>query len=125
VGSVELREACKHAQQEQSSVPYPRGLGHGNGRSSSILVQRAVNTRTTRLLEDGKLRDDRRGVQHSITVNAAPKLGYFTISPFFNYTEKWYDKQIDRNYSSADDTLYTQDVKAVKAKSFPGPEHCF
>ncbi|MBX2990875.1 MAG: LPS-assembly protein LptD [Bacteroidetes bacterium] len=36
--------------------------------------------------------EERRGVQHNVTINASPKLGYFTITPFFNYTEKWYEK---------------------------------
>ncbi|MBI5472431.1 MAG: LPS-assembly protein LptD [Ignavibacteriae bacterium] len=41
--------------------------------------------------------DERRGIQHLVSFNAAPKLGYFTITPFFNYTEKWYDKSIRRD----------------------------
>ncbi len=41
--------------------------------------------------------DDRRGIQHVVTTNASPKLGYFTISPFFNYTEKWYDRRVERS----------------------------
>ncbi len=69
--------------------------------------------------------DERRGVQHSIAVNASPKLGYFTVSPFFNYTEKWYDKSIRRSLQTtitgpdtARDTVYSfldQDVKGFKA----------
>jgi lipopolysaccharide assembly outer membrane protein LptD (OstA) len=76
-----------------------------------------LNTRTTTRLDSAGTtsRDERRGVQHTITVNASPKLGYFTVSPFFNYTEKWYDKQIERDYNPADSTLTTRDVKAVKA----------
>lgn len=41
--------------------------------------------------------ESRRGIQHSIPVSVSPKLGYFTIAPFFNYTEKWYDHSIRRN----------------------------
>lgn len=39
----------------------------------------------------------RRGAQHSVTVNASPKVGYFTVTPFFNYTEKWYDRSIRKS----------------------------
>jgi lipopolysaccharide assembly outer membrane protein LptD (OstA) len=33
----------------------------------------------------------REGINHSLSFNAAPKAGYFTISPYFSYNEKWYD----------------------------------
>lgn len=69
--------------------------------------------------------DERRGVLHSLAVNASPKMGYFTISPFFNYTEKWYDKSTRRTLATtisgpdtARDTVYSirdEDVKAFKA----------
>jgi lipopolysaccharide assembly outer membrane protein LptD (OstA) len=54
--------------------------------------------------------EERRGVQHNIAVNASPKLGYFTISPFFNYTEKWYDKSIRRSLLRVDTTYQIEDV---------------
>ena len=37
---------------------------------------------------------NRQGINHSLSFNAAPKAGYFTISPYFNYNEKWYDKSL-------------------------------
>ncbi len=30
------------------------------------------------------------GINHNIVVNMAPKLGHFTVTPSFNYNEKWY-----------------------------------
>ncbi len=41
--------------------------------------------------------DERRGILHSIPITAAPKVGYFTVAPLFNYTEKWYDHSIRRS----------------------------
>jgi lipopolysaccharide assembly outer membrane protein LptD (OstA) len=35
------------------------------------------------------------GIKHALTINASPKIGYFTITPSFNYTEKWYPKHIE------------------------------
>lgn len=35
---------------------------------------------------------NRQGINHNLSFNAAPKAGYFTIAPSFNYNEKWYDK---------------------------------
>ena len=74
-----------------------------------------LNTRTTTNWVTHTQIDERRGVQHTITANATPKVGYVTVAPFFNYTEKWYDKQIDRTFNPIDSTLVTNDVKAIKA----------
>ncbi len=53
--------------------------------------------------------DERRGVQHALAVNASPKLGYFTITPFFNYTEKWYDRSIRRSLVQSIRKVVTKD----------------
>jgi lipopolysaccharide assembly outer membrane protein LptD (OstA) len=34
------------------------------------------------------------GFKHDISVSASPKIGYFSVSPNVNYTEKWYNKRI-------------------------------
>ncbi|MCL4550761.1 MAG: LPS-assembly protein LptD [Bacteroidetes bacterium] len=47
----------------------------------------------------------RGGFQHTITVNASPKIGYFSISPNINYIEKWYNKRSkieDATYETVD-----------------------
>jgi lipopolysaccharide assembly outer membrane protein LptD (OstA) len=36
----------------------------------------------------------RQGITHNLSFNAAPKAGYFTISPYFSYNEKWYDQSL-------------------------------
>jgi lipopolysaccharide assembly outer membrane protein LptD (OstA) len=74
-----------------------------------------LNTRTTTNWVSYKQVDERRGVQHSITANASPKAGYVTLSPFFNYTEKWYDKRIDRAYNMQDSSVTTMDERAITA----------
>jgi lipopolysaccharide assembly outer membrane protein LptD (OstA) len=75
-----------------------------------------LNVRNKLLRPDSTLSiDERRGIQHAIAINASPKLSYFTITPFFNYTEKWYDKQIDRSFNQIDSSITTKDVKVVKA----------
>lgn len=35
------------------------------------------------------------GINHNVTVNMAPKLGYFTLTPSINYNEKWYTKHLE------------------------------
>jgi lipopolysaccharide assembly outer membrane protein LptD (OstA) len=59
--------------------------------------------------------DNRRGLQHSFVLNMSPKLGYVTLTPFFNYTEKWYDKQTDISVDPATNNALTHDVHSVKA----------
>lgn len=34
------------------------------------------------------------GAVHNISISASPKIGYFSIAPSFNYTEKWYNKRL-------------------------------
>lgn len=38
----------------------------------------------------------RGGIQHNLSINASPKIGYFSITPRINYTEKWYNKRIKK-----------------------------
>lgn len=44
---------------------------------------------------DGQL-NIRAGVQHNASVKASPKVGYFSFTPSINYSEKWYNKKIER-----------------------------
>ncbi len=52
--------------------------------------------KNTRNKTDGDLKI-RGGLQHNLSISASPKLGYFSISPRITYTEKWYNKQINRD----------------------------
>jgi lipopolysaccharide assembly outer membrane protein LptD (OstA) len=74
-----------------------------------------LNRRLVYKLTDGTDIDERRGIQHSVTFNASPKLGYFTVTPFFNYTERWYDKSIFKRVDRLTNQVITDDVKAIKA----------
>lgn len=38
---------------------------------------------------------NRQGISHNVSLTAAPKAGYFTVSPYFNYNERWYDKSLE------------------------------
>ena len=57
------------------------------------------------------------GILHTINGGLSPKLGHISISPNFNYQEKWYDKSIeiiDHGLdSSGNDSLETKDVKGL------------
>ncbi|MGA9116757.1 MAG: putative LPS assembly protein LptD [Bacteroidota bacterium] len=75
-----------------------------------------LNSRNKTLGPDGDFRrEDRRGVNHLVTVNASPRLGHVTVTPFFNYTEKWYDRSIRREFKAADSTVAETELRAIKA----------
>lgn len=54
-------------------------------------------------------RDERAGVNHQVTITASPKAGHFTIAPFISYSEKWYNKSIER------DSLGERDISGFRA----------
>jgi lipopolysaccharide assembly outer membrane protein LptD (OstA) len=122
-GGVELSEILPSISFSHS-MSYPFRSSKSNEGSSKLQWYELIgvsyggqflNTRTTTNWVTYKQVDERRGVQHTISVNASPKAGYVTLSPFFNYTEKWYDKRIDRAYDLQDSSLTTDNVKSLSA----------
>ncbi len=53
----------------------------------------------------------RGGIQHVVNVNASPKIGYFNITPFVRYQERWYNKRIEKFQSG--DSVVTNDIKEI------------
>jgi lipopolysaccharide assembly outer membrane protein LptD (OstA) len=66
----------------------------------------------------GGVLDERLGLQHSITSDLSPKIGYFTVSPRVRLDSKWYNEQIEQfvvpSYSGGD-SVVTQDKKQLSA----------
>jgi lipopolysaccharide assembly outer membrane protein LptD (OstA) len=66
---------------------------------------------------DGQL-SIRGGINHNASILLSPKIGYFNITPRFNYVEQWYNKKIER-YSiltnKGEDSIVTKDVKDLNA----------
>ncbi len=62
--------------------------------------------------------DERLGLQHSITSDMSPKIGYFSISPRIRFDSKWYNEQIEQ-YSIASstgkDSIVTNEIKELSA----------
>jgi len=71
--------------------------------------------KTVSSLTGEETKEDRRGIQHSIPINASSKLGYFNLTPFFNYAEKWYDRSIRKEFNPADSTVTTTELKEFNA----------
>ncbi|MBN1302286.1 MAG: LPS-assembly protein LptD [Melioribacteraceae bacterium] len=82
----------------------------------------AFTTTVDSVTESGYNKEIRGGIQHNVTVNASPKIGYFSFSPSINYVEKWYDKRTKREYieRALNDgtTTYDMEEKDIKEISF-------
>jgi len=83
------------------------------GVSYSMDMQNQINTKQNKLLSSSLIKNWQNGVKHSIPVNTSLKaLKYITISPSFNYSERWYTQQIRKKYNETTrqievtDTLY-------------------
>jgi lipopolysaccharide assembly outer membrane protein LptD (OstA) len=60
--------------------------------------------------------DIRAGLQHSISADLSPKIGYLTFAPKFRFDSKWYNEQIERLVvlaADGTDSLVTNDVKEI------------
>ena len=58
------------------------------------------------------------GLQHSVTSDMSPKIGYFTLSPRVRLDSKWYNEQIERfavTSSTGSDSIVTNDIKELSA----------
>ncbi|HEX9007514.1 MAG TPA: putative LPS assembly protein LptD [Bacteroidota bacterium] len=76
------------------------------------------NQRTKIAIDTAHFRQDQRwGVLHQFTVNASPKAGYITISPFFDYTSKWYDRSVAEAVN-ASRSLVSTDLRGFKTVNY-------
>ena len=62
--------------------------------------------------------DERLGLQHSVTSDMSPKIGYFTVSPRVRLDSKWYNEQIEQfvvSSSTGSDSVVTNEIKKLDA----------
>ena len=92
------------------------GLGYSG---QFINDDNKTKTADTVTYPDGFVHYNRQGISHSFTLNASPKAGYFTVSPFFNYNERWYDKSVTvDSVNRATDAPVLKDVNGFEAVRF-------
>jgi len=77
-----------------------------------------TNNRTKTKLADGYRIEEHRGILHTLPVNFALKVGYFNFTPFFNYTEKWYDRSTRKTVDPATNAVIDSEVKGLNAVRF-------
>lgn len=74
-----------------------------------------MNSRTTTKLSSGSRIDEHYGILHTLPVNVGLKVGYFNFTPFFNYTEKWYDRSTRKSVDPGTNTVIESIEKGFNA----------
>lgn len=74
---------------------------HGIGFSYSFEAQNVISGVDSAFFEKETFRKARYGVRHTIPVSSSVKLlKYFTLSPRFNYVERWYFQHIEQTWQT-------------------------
>jgi lipopolysaccharide assembly outer membrane protein LptD (OstA) len=63
------------------------------------------------------IRSTHGGILHTLSINASPKAGHFSITPSISYNEKWYNKSLEAGFERINgrDTLISRDVNRFQA----------
>ncbi|WP_232526570.1 putative LPS assembly protein LptD [Marinilabilia rubra] len=70
-----------------------------------------ISTKESELMESSLTKDWKNGIQHTIPVSMNFKLlRHFTLSPSFNYKERWYFKSIEKSYDTEQDQVVVSDT---------------
>jgi lipopolysaccharide assembly outer membrane protein LptD (OstA) len=77
-----------------------------------------VRNKTFNSFDSTFLYDQRWGVNHAVTINASPKAGYFTITPFFDFTSKWYNRTTVKYINAADSLVSTEKTRFSTVEYF-------
>jgi len=64
---------------------------------------------------DSVSNDSRAGILHNINLNFTPKSNFFTLRPYFYYTEIWYNRYITKEFNNTDSSLQVTDHTGLKA----------
>ncbi len=111
-------------------ILYPFRSKTSSTRSQSwyelIGVDYSGRLKNQRNKEEGTL-NIRAGIQHNASIKASPKIGYFNFTPSVNYTEKWYNKKIEKvivpefvtdSLGNVVDTNYNVENRDIKEINF-------
>ena len=120
---VEVNEVLPSVSFNRSQT-YPFRFGKGTSGGSGLAWYELIgygysgqfqNVRTRTKLVDRSELEERRGVLHTLPINMALRVGYFNFTPFFNYSEKWYDKRTEQSLDPATKTLVESREKGFTA----------
>ena len=81
------------------------------GMSYSMDMQNTIDTKESKLLSSSIVSDWKNGVKHSIPISTSMKaFKYITLSPSFNYAERWYTQQIRKRYNETTKKIEVSDT---------------
>lgn len=61
------------------------------------------------------IKNSRGGLRQGVNLTAPIKVSEFNLSPYFNYTEVWYNKSVEKTFNTADSTVITNELKNFRA----------
>jgi hypothetical protein len=84
---------------------------HKIGVSYSFDMQNSINTKEYNLFNSNLTKDWQSGIKQSIPVSTSFKmLKFITVSPSFNYNERWYSSQIRKSYNPVSGQVFVSDT---------------
>ncbi len=103
--------------------PFKRGIQLGEekwyekiGFSYQANMLNQIQTKDSLLFTSDSKNKFRNGIQHSIPISTSVKfLKYFTMTPSFNYSEKWYLQTIQKNYNTTENTIVIDTIYGFKS----------
>ncbi|MFI5218649.1 MAG: putative LPS assembly protein LptD [Bacteroidia bacterium] len=86
------------------------------GVSYQANLQNQIQTVDSLLFSSNSVDKFRNGIQHNIPISTSVKfLKFFTLTPSFNYIEKWYMKTIEKTFDNTVEALVTDTINGFKA----------
>ena len=82
--------------------------------NSQLLYSRAKTLQTDEFGVQSFNYNNRGGLQQNLDISAPFKFSEFSLSPFVNYSEIWYNKSIERFYDPVSRSVITNDVPGFK-----------
>lgn len=81
------------------------------GMSYTFDMQNSINTKEYDLFNSSLTKDWQNGIKHSIPISTSFKtLKFITVSPSFNYNERWYTQEIRKEYDPVKKMVATTDT---------------
>lgn len=86
------------------------------GFSYQTNFQNVISGKDTSIFKGDWTKRMKNGIQHSIPVSTSLQvMKYFTLTPSFNYSEKWYVSTIEKRYDAATNSVLSDTVQGFKA----------
>ena len=83
--------------------------------NSQLLNSRAKTLQTDVYGSQSFYINNRAGIRHALNILAPIKISEFSIAPFVNYYETWYNKSVEKYYDPVSKTVVTNDITGFKS----------